>query len=328
MMNKENSGLREKSVQALQKLSPEQEEIARSKKIDLTRTATECLSQLEDLAKFDEFSDEYIKKKGSGLETLWIFTVLYLIAVLVLALTNLLSVHFSVYILLAGIVGIPWLFYKRNPVSRFGKLDLPNYFRQFVIPLLFYLREESKADEQITLKMDMRRPHKQMNRTKNEALTSKERKTTYYRVGQKFYDCPLVEIHTKLADDTQLNFYLDLLIRVRERYKSKGNKTKLKVMATWSLDLVMLKKNYQLTQNPPQGTKGIQLKVVDKPKKHIFRMKASKPVYTTQYATKGNRSVELNKLAKHITNEKVFDLPLFIQMMGTAFRQVKRIQTK
>lgn len=325
MNKKDKDQLRQKSVLALKQLSVEQQNIARSKTINQSHSASEWLVLLEDLARFDEYSDEYAAKSGSSTELLWSFTFFYYIIFAVVWFAQLLPIPIWAYILLATIPALPWILYNRDPTAKFGRLDLPNYFRQFVLPLLFYLREESNPEEKISLKMDMSPIHKQMEKTTNPLLQHKERKANYTQVGQKFFDCPLMEIHTQLADNTQLDFVLELSIRQRERYRSKGNKSKFKIQAFWNLVLTFPKKNYVITQNPPQSSKEVQLKYIDKPKKHIFRLKTSTPIYTTTYATKGNQYMEYNKFSNQIMNAKILEFSLFLKMMGTAYRQVKRI---
>lgn len=211
----------------------------KSKTLEGSYTPRKWLKMLQKLAKFDELADK-ARSKSLGKIFLWGF--LTLIALFF-------TFIFIVPILLAGWFG--YLAYKNWKQNQFLKgQDLRNQFRQFLVPLIQILREESAEQEKLYLKLNLNDPMSQQNH-----FDFQERKGPGYpKLKDNFYRSSWLEANIKLRDQSTLNLALEDVIRKRRVTKvgSSGKvktKTKTKVKHLANVKVAFPKSQYQLSAN-------------------------------------------------------------------------------
>ncbi len=303
-------------------LNPEQNQILESKYIQGSRSAQDWLQLLRGLAEYDRQIDEFIEKfKPKDVTSIGCLYYGILGGVfLFLAVNELFNPITG--IVMGVLVLLPMIYYGikyRNPLKKY---DLPNYLRNFVLPLLYLLREESEPDQAIDLQVNLHSIKNIKERTDDPNLKAQEKTSWTASRKQVFFEGDLIEIVTQLADRTLLKIRISLIIRERQRYKSKGNKVKLKVVCLYQMQLLMPKKAYE-RQEESSSDPSIAMGYMDKGKRHLFKLKLKEEIFATKTTFKGNHGVEYNKLKKHIEKTPALDPKQITRMMAQVYRRVK-----
>lgn len=305
-------------------LGPEQIQILETKHIQSSRNAHEWLQLLGPLARYDKQIDEFIEKfKPKDQTTLG---CLYYAALgglfFFLATNELLNLSTGIVLgILVVVPGIYFYFKFRNPLKRY---DLPNYLRNFVLPILYLIREESEPGQAVDLDLNLQSVKHIKERTEDPSLQAQEKTSWTASRKQVFYECDLMDLVTQLADQTLLKLQVSLIIRERQRYKSKGNKVKLKVTCLYQMQLLLSKKAYTIASDI-KSLPGLHVEYADKGKRHLFKLKMKEMVFATKNTFKGNHGVEYNKLKKEIEKSPALKPEFITQMIAQAYLQVKPV---
>ncbi|NJO02929.1 MAG: hypothetical protein HC880_15730 [Bacteroidia bacterium] len=302
----------------------EQKQIVQNKQIASIYTANRWLYLLDLLGKHDHYVDQYLAKTPNLKGYFIGFTIFYYF--LMIFGSGILAGDFGwgfLPILILWLLPvIPWVWYSTHSSTRLRRMDLANYFRDYAYPVLVHLREESKPDQSVDLKVFMKNVSQSKYRTGIPHLKAQE-KTIRSGVEQKFYECDLMALKTQLADGSLIDYQLSLLIRERMRYKRKGNKYKLQVRAVHQLVVAMPKKQYQVANSTSTRNRHLAVQFLEKEKRHIFKIKNVAQIYVTKTAYKGNYYEEYKKLDALLGKDRVFAVDTFVNMLGEAYRRAK-----
>ncbi len=217
----------------------EQQQFVDEKKIDSEQTATQWIDFLEEIVEFDSYVDVAKSKTqnwaiGFGIASfLSIFSAAFLggfAAVLVALFLILCLIYVAIYINLK-------------------KIDIPNRMRLFVFPLLRVLKEETKPDALIQVKADFKTGLHKPYLIKEEKKDIPRGKATIY-----YYNYPLLELKTKLADGNVLAINMTDTARKSDRKQSNSRgktkyKTKYKIKTNLQVTLLVKTSAYQLKKS-------------------------------------------------------------------------------
>jgi hypothetical protein len=320
MQNQDTKQILKLAKAAYKRLDEEQLDILDKKEMDANHTAQAWIDILDDLTDFDYVADSFTSKVKDPRGSLGVYTFLYYFLG-IFALSFLLSIfplHPIIIMMLIVLPIIPWIFVLSSPSVKLRKKDLPNVLRLFVLPFITVLKEETEDTTPVRLKVNLKAVDKAKYPTENPLL--KQKATAG---NSKFFEYDVLDLTTRLADGSILHCAIGLVIRQRERYKRKGNKYKLKVQMVYHISLAMPKKDYTLTENPASFQKSGLVKYTDKGKRHLFKIKASKIVYLTETAYKGNYYSEYRHLAGVINHKELPDLRFILELICSIYKKVK-----
>ncbi len=162
-------------------LDEEQKALIKNGQLDKAHSPLYWVSFFNKIATFDEVSDLTRGKLGTWAAAL-IFVGIFLntIVAATLLTNELYFLYTLLQIILAGaiLIGLlmlPFYFYLTNK-------DVPNYVREFVMPLLVILNEEMEAEELLHLKIDLRRKDRPDNQTNIQRNYELKDKSNFKRV--------------------------------------------------------------------------------------------------------------------------------------------------
>lgn len=228
---------------AISSLSAEEKKFLKTKELIDAKTPDEWISFLKKLKDVDASGDKTRKTFGG-------FGCLGLIIAFIGII--LLGFGIGIFIIPIGILlaavcyGI--YFYLRS-------FDISaSVISNTIVPLMMILREETKPDEKVKLRLDLRgfaKPEKLVK--KNPTFAS----GVYHAVNESFYRDHWMDGETALADGTRLIWAIEDLVKntqkskrtPRGKYKSK---TKNKTRCLLSMQIGMSKKRYALPEKLKQ----------------------------------------------------------------------------
>lgn len=284
-----------KVIRAYQSLSPRQQQVVRTKQVDIKAVPGRALDLLRSVGEFDRVSDESrgdLVKLGAilfgvGFACIFVASYFYSVIYVSMGFFSLSAVAFFLYFF-------------------FRKRDLPNTMRLFVLPLVAVLREDMEDKERLSLKVDLR------GAKEKSKLQSKERKRTrnlaIHKLVESIYVDPWLQGSARLADGILIHWKIIDTLRHRDITKrgSSGKlkfKTKSKVKRLYEVQLTVPKKRYALEEG--DAWDGDNVKVNHKDSKSTVRV----------------RRVEVSR-----TTGRPAELRPFLQMIASVYKQVKPVE--
>jgi hypothetical protein len=252
-----------KALAIRKKFTLEQQQFVSEKKIDGEYTAAKWIDFLEEIAEFDSYVDVAKEKTqnwaiGFGVGTffsLFSFAFLNVLALVpVLCLLSLCLVYTTMY----------W---------SLRRVDIPNRMRLFMFPLVRLLQEEMKPDTLISLKADLT-----TGMNKPYFVRESRKDVPRGKVTSYFYDYPILELKTKLADGNSLQIFVSDFARRSEARRSNARgktktKTKYKIKTTMQVVLTAKTETYQVQKIPAQPKVRKELHYELKNNKHILNLR-------------------------------------------------------
>lgn len=162
-------------------LDEEQKTLIKNGQLDKAHSPLYWVSFFSKIATFDEVADLTRGKLGTWAAVLIfgglfvnVFTAAIFLGNELYFIYTLLQIILAGAIL-TGLAMLPFYFYLANK-------DVPNYLREFVMPLLVILNEEMEAEELLHLKIDLRRKDRPDNQTNIQRNFEPQQKNTFKRV--------------------------------------------------------------------------------------------------------------------------------------------------
>jgi hypothetical protein len=254
-----------KALAIRKQFTVEQQQFINEKKIHGQQTASQWIDFLEEIAEFDSYVDT---AKNSTQNWAWGFGIAGFLSIFSVAFLG------GVAVLPVGFCFFACLLYVAINLQ-LNKVDIPNRMRLFVFPLLRVLKEETKPDALISIKADFK-----AGMSKPYFVREAKKEIHRGKVTSYFYDYPILELKTKLADGNGLQINVSDFARknavqkrnIRGKTKSKTKykiKTDLQVMLTAKNENYLLKNAIQ-----PAKTKVKQgLLYSFKENKHQFNLR-------------------------------------------------------
>ncbi|GAB4398116.1 MAG: hypothetical protein OHK0053_16020 [Microscillaceae bacterium] len=143
-------------------MNEEQKQVIRNRGLDSHHTPAYWLHFFEDMVAFDQLADQIRPRLGNTAASILAIGGFANIFVAAFTLSNeAITLYFILQTILVGVLSIGigfWVLY-----AFLKKRDIPNYLRQFIVPLLVVLNEEMSADKEIRLRFDLRRKDRKDN---------------------------------------------------------------------------------------------------------------------------------------------------------------------
>jgi len=325
--------LLKKALEHYELLDEDQKKIIETKDFREVKPIQEWLDKFENLVAYDFWADEYLKhypKKFSGGFSGFFYIFYYFIYLIWgIAFMAAFNVHIFVIVLLGLLPIIYWginryIKHKRK-IPQLRKQDLPNYFRDFVVPLLRIFKDESSPNFPVFLRLNMITPlTKRLFRTETGHLLISEREHYNASKNTKFYEYPIVELKAKLMNKVFIDLDVKYIVRERYRYRRKGNKYKLRARAVYLLKMKVPKANFKL-KNLEQQTPAF-MEMMETEARYIFKLKMQQESYSTRMATKGNKSSEYFNLEESLFNQNIPQIPVILQMAKEVYNRLQEVE--
>jgi hypothetical protein len=294
--------------------SPEQKQIIENKKIIGKHSPTEWLSLVSELMKYDQAHDELVDKvknirwrnlsRNIGCLGVGIFIITTMV------LEGFLEIGIPViyYIGFLGIVIIAPILHRISPqgqllatlntkLKKLENVNLPNFFRDIIVPILVILREEMRANQPLLLEVNLDSPafHTGEDTLKPGFVT----KTNYHLKSTKYSEHVWFKFSGKLHDGSAIRCEVNHVARERYfvKHKRKGNKTKYKynIKLTHDIRLVLPKSEYQYQ---PSDDKTFQYTETEKA--HVFRLKSPQKIKGSSMVAGNNLPSSLDRILGHV----------------------------
>lgn len=254
--------------QLYRSLNAEQKQIIRAKRIDVNRPVDEVIALLQPVAACDA-AEAGVAKWGC-------LSIVAIIAGFVLLLVDAipLTVRLLAWaaLLAVGIVGIVfWIWASR--------VDVSDYLRGFVLPLLRLVCEDIDRTQPLHLVMDLREP---TDKVKQQSVGQPYKKGAYYKIVDTTYLDPWLNADAVFADGSRVHWQItDHVVKhskskktARGKYKTK---TKYSRKSSVDLEMTLRKKAYAVDDVSDgklrQGERATTVKV-----SHKLKSKDLKPL--------------------------------------------------
>jgi hypothetical protein len=222
------------------KLNDEQKKFVSEKKIEASYKTKHWLELLKNVALMDRLGDS---SRGAKQVWAWVLMVVGVILFFIgFGFPPLLIV--ALIMIIVAII----LFVQ---VSKLNQLDLRNNFREFVVPLLVLLKEETNDEEKISLKMEFKKPLDKSYLVQNIPNSNRG----YPKVVTDIYKIPWMEGSAKMNDGTTIYWSFEDVICQKKVTKQNARgkikvKTKNKVKHDIGLKMDVPKASYELKAVP------------------------------------------------------------------------------
>ena len=179
-----------------------------------------------------------------------------------------------------------------HQLKKVEKLDFPNSIRTYILPLVDFLREESRSDAPLKLFFNFK--DRIFQQGKDTLPSNFKTRSGYALQSTDFSVYDLVKISTRLCDGSVLVYQLDDQIRRRYFWRSKYSasgkyktktKYKYKTKITHSLRLSIPKKLYILNNSIPPQNESITVDQTESDKRYLFRLKGFRFLKTNLSST-------------------------------------------
>jgi hypothetical protein len=254
-----------KALAIRKQFTVEQQQFINEKKIEGQQTAAQWIDFLEEIAEFDSHVDA---AKVKTVYWAWGFGIACFLGFFTIAFLG----DFSI-VLMATCFVLCIIYIAIN--QQLNKVNIPNRMRLFVFPLLRILKEETKPDALISLKADFK-----AGMTKPYFVKEAKKEIHRGKVTSSFYDYPILELKTKLADGNGLQIKVSDFARKNavQKRNLRGKtkfKTKYKIKTDLQVTLTAKDENYLLKSAiPPTEANTKQgLLYSLKEGKHLFNLR-------------------------------------------------------
>ncbi|VAW69429.1 hypothetical protein MNBD_GAMMA10-2357 [hydrothermal vent metagenome] len=250
-------------------LSNEQKKIITDKGITASKTAEQWLTLLEDIALFDEQTNESLKKSGAARGCLFLFASIFLIIPLLI---------FELYMvaLALPVLAISYIIYMSIKRKKLAKIDVSNQLGSFIIPFIKLIKDDIKS----TTVIDMSLKLHSFN-TGTPTHKEKKRSNGYPKINTEYFLNPWFELHTVLADKTRINLNIvDNSRRLKVTKKTPRGKIKTKTKyktkrlissrisfnnTSYTADVSLLNnENYKVSIKEKESSSSLKLQTMDK----------------------------------------------------------------
>ncbi|TAF66148.1 MAG: hypothetical protein EAZ55_06785 [Cytophagales bacterium] len=308
---------------AYERLNVEQKQVIEQKHLQQAYTAEQWLDYLQEIAEYDYHVDNYLrvfpKKYGDNSGCLWalsIGTIIFGIWLLMISEGDFRSwIYIAIFLSSVPFWVWHYIYEAKTQKTVTQKRNMPNFLRNFIVPLVAVLKEETRPQTPIQLNINMRDPAK--TKQKDELKKDTKGNGTFY-----IYD--MLNLRTRLSDGTVLWLKVQDVIRERFKYKRKGNKYKIKVKRVYQLQMSLPKKHYTLKTSAIKPS--FRLKKEDKPTKYGFKVKLAQSFYQTTTTYKGNQGEEYWKYGMEVSERKIPNLNSILDLIATVYKQVDPIE--
>lgn len=229
-----------KAYQIYQKLSEEEKEIIKEKKVSGKHSIREWNRKLSHIAVMDAYAD----KARGGLKTILILSLFlsFFISLFLIAA----PVFFRILIPVVGlsIFLIALFFY-----GKLRDIDVGNHLRYFLIPTLKLLNRKVRKSHKVELDIDLSLPNDEQFKV-DEQVDNHPADSRFKKVTHIFYRVPWLQAKVPLADGALLVWENEDLVRERKvvKYRKNKRKTKYKVKHQVKLKLMLPKSRYRLLE--------------------------------------------------------------------------------
>lgn len=215
----------------------------KKKKIEQAAAPDAWNAFLKQIDDYDQLSDK--ARKG------WMYSMILCAVLLFVGLYFESETLFWLFIVLSG-VGLlgSIICYRIHRVQ-----DIPNAFRDIVVPFIYILSEDVKQGTDITIKMDMGKPENKNKKVSKEKLTGYGGK----RITRHIYHNPWFECSARTTDAGQINLKILDIVRVDKSRKTNARgktkyKTKRKIKRRLDLRVGWPKGMHAISQAGVDGT--------------------------------------------------------------------------
>lgn len=252
-----------KALAIRKKFTLDQQQFISEKKINGEYTAAKWIDFLEEIAEFDSYVDVAKEKTQNWAIGFGVATFLSLFSFAFLGAFALVPV-LSFLVLCVVYTTMYW---------SLRRVDIPNRMRLFMFPLVRILQEEMKPDTLVALKADLT-----TGMNKPYFVRESKKDVPRGKVTSYFYDYPVLELKTKLADGNSLQIFVSDFARKNEvrRSNARGKtktKTKYKIKTTTQVVLTAKAETYQVQKLPAQPKTKKELYYELKNNKHILNLR-------------------------------------------------------
>lgn len=206
-------------------LNGEQKRFIHEKQIDVNRPIDEILGILKPIAAFDA-AEAKVGKWGC----LGILAVIaaFLFFAFGEDVPRLVRLPIVLALLAWGIFGfVFWMWASR--------IDVSDYLREFVVPLLTLFREDIDRKEPMHLRVDLRAP---TDKTKQQSVGQPYSKGAYYKIIDTTYVDPWLEADALFADGSRVHWAItDTIVKHAKSKKTSRGKYKSKTKYTRKSDI-------------------------------------------------------------------------------------------
>lgn len=275
----------------LSSLSPEVQQIVKSQKLSLHQSIALCKEQLAELSLYGQ-AVEKVKKKHLNL---LIFG----------ALLTFLSIFGAIFLPVFGLflgIGILAIIIGAILYSRYSSISLPTFVKEFLLPMLNILEEESSPQNTIQIDADLN------DKLQDQHLLRKALHNTqgYPKTDTFWYQRKHLRLQAQLSKNTTLQLEISEFIRERKITKQNPRgkikvKRKHKIRVHYQAKVGLPNKYYQLLPLPANST-ALRLKHKPSQKRHFLQ-------------------VSLRHVHQQLGASPQLDLA--IQAIGQAYKQVK-----
>ena len=186
-------------------MTPEQQQIAAAKKIDVNRPIDEVLALLRALLDFDIVMAGKRKKAGCAIPIAIVVTI-----------AGFITSGMVPYGIVVPVLGIVAAIAAIVFFVRFKSHDLSDNLRTAAVPFLAVLREDMNPGDALHVNMDLR-PYTVDEKKKKESDPYK--KGAYYKIIDKLYVDPWFDGNAVLADGTKVRW--NVIEHVLQHHKTK-----------------------------------------------------------------------------------------------------------
>ncbi len=304
------------AYEVFENFSSEQAQIIETEKIKGKHTPGEWLAVVSDLMRYDQMRDDImIKKKGASWRNLSQNIGCFGIAVFIVALVILeaileLSISAQYYVGFLVIVIASSVLHRISPQGRLfaemgaklkklEKINLPNFFREIVVPILVILREEIKPNHPLLLEVYLDKP---TFLDREDILKVGYLTPTNYRLrSTKQSEHVWFKFSARLHDGSAIRCEVSHIAGERYfvKYKRKGNKTKYKynIKLTHDIRLVLPKARYKYTP-----TSNMPILHTQTDTSHVFRLKSHQKIKGISMISGDNLPSSLEMILGYVKN--------------------------
>lgn len=221
---------------AYRSLNDEQKRIVREKRLDVNKPVDEILTLLKPVVAFDA-AESNVGKWGCLASLAIVGAVLF--AAFGGVVPRIIRLPIALALLVYGVLTLIFFFWAK-------RIDISDYLRGFVVPLLSLFREDIDRGQPVHLKMDLRAPAID---EKRQSVGKPYAVGAYHKIIDTVYLDPWLETDAVLADGSRLHWAItDTIVKHSKTKKTASGKYKTKTKYTRKsdidVDLTLKKKMY------------------------------------------------------------------------------------
>jgi hypothetical protein len=277
----------------LSSLSPEIQQVVKSKKLSFHQSIARCQEQLTELSLYGQAVEKAQKKH---LNVLMFGVLLTFISIFGAIFVPAFSLFLGVGVI-AIIVGA--ILYSRYPNAK-----LPTFIKEFLLPLLSVLEQENGPEAIVQIEAELHETLQEQHLLRKTLHSTQN----YPKTDTFWYERTLLRLQAELSKNTHLQLEISELIR--ERKVTKRNiRGKIKVKQKHKIRV-----NYEAKVSLP--SKYYELQALSASSRHL-RLK-HKP---------GEKRQQIQVSLRH-THQQLHASPqlaLAVQAIGEAYKQVKAV---